>query len=336
MHLGQEIYLFFNKYGAFGLVGIIVSMMIMTLIIYKVLKISCKNSDIKTYSNFIDKIMDGKKKDSKFNITTIIQNVINIFLLITFYIMIAGFAAYFKQEFGFNQIIGSVIIAIFCYITFNKDINGIIKVNSLVVPAIIGLIILLGIGQGKEIKVTNLIFENSNWKWVISGILYASYNSILLIPMLISLKKQIREEKHIKIISIICMIILIVLSVVIFLLIETIENPENIELPLVYIAGSLKSVYKYLYGVVILSAIFTTAISAGYGFLNNVSKNKKEYLYLNLFICVSSVLVSNIGFSNLISYLYPVFGVLGIVQIFYICKFVGADDSVRPKREKNV
>jgi len=68
----------------------------------------------------------------------------------------------------------------------------------------------------------------------------------------------------------------------------------------------------------------------------NVSKNKKEYLYLNLFICVSSVLVSNIGFSNLISYLYPVFGVLGIVQIFYICKFVGADDSVRPKREKNV
>ena len=116
------------------------------------------------------------------------------------------------------------------------------------------------------------------------------------------------------------MIILLVLSIIIFLLIETIKKPENIEMPLVYIAGNLKAIYKYLYGIVILSSIFTTAISAGYGFLNNVSKNKKMYSYLNLFICTSSILVSNIGFSNLINYLYPIFGVLGIVQIFFIIK----------------
>lgn len=311
---GQEIYLFFNKYGALGLVGIIISMLTLAFIIYKVLKIAYKNNDINTYSDFTDEIMAKK------NITVIIQNVINIFLIISFYIMIAGFAAYFKQEFGINTIIGSAVIAMFCYITFNKDINGVIKVNSFVVPAIIGLIILLGFWQVDEIKNTNLLFEASNLNWAISGVLYASYNSILLIPMLISLKKCIKEEKQIKTIAIICMIILFVLSAVIFLLIETIKSPENIEMPLVYIAGNLKAIYKYLYGVVILSAIFTTAISAGYGFLNNVTKNRKSYSYLNLFICVSSVLVSNIGFSNLISYLYPIFGVLGIVQIFYICK----------------
>lgn len=316
LHLGQEIYLFFNKYGGWGLVGILISMMVLAFIIYKVLKISYKNADINTYSKFVEKIMAKKY------ITIIIQNVINIFLIISFYIMVAGFATYFKQEFGMNMLVGSSIIALFCYITFNKDISGIIKVNSFVVPAIIGLIVLLGFSQTEEIKNINLIFHDNNFKWGISGILYASYNSILLIPMLINLKKQIKEEKHIKIISIVCMIILLVLSIIIFLLIETIENPENIEMPLVFIAGNLKTVFKYLYGIVILSSIFTTAISAGYGFLNNVTKNKKAYSYLNLFICSSSILVSNIGFSNLINYLYPIFGILGIVQIFFIIKHI--------------
>lgn len=314
LHLGQEIYLFFNKYGGWGLAGIIISLLILAFIIYKVLKISYRNSDINTYSNFINKIM------SKKNITTIIQNVINMFLIISFYIMVAGFATYFKQEFGINIFLGSSTIAIFCYVTFNKDISGVIKVNSFVVPAIIGLIVLLGITQMDNIQNTKLIFDDFTFNWGVSGILYASYNSILLIPMLISLKNGVKEEKHIKIISIVCMIILLVLSIVIFLLIETIENPENIEMPLVYIAGNLKVIYKYLYGIVILSSIFTTAISAGYGFLNNVAKNKKVYSYLNLFICTSSILVSNIGFSNLINYLYPIFGVLGMVQIIFIIK----------------
>lgn len=316
LHHGQEIFVFFNKYSAWGVIGIIISMFIMTSIIYKVLLITYKNNDINTYSNFIDKII-GKKQ-----ITIILQNVINMFLIISFYIMIAGCGAYFKQEFGISTFLGSLVIAIFCYITFNKDINGIIKVNSLVVPSIIILIMLLGFSKTSEIKVMNLILTNNSWNWVISGILYASYNSILLIPMLISLKKQIKEQKYIKIISIICMIILLVLSAIIFLLIETIETPENIEMPLVYIAESLKVMYRYLYGIVILSSIFTTAISAGYSFLNNVTKNKKTYSYLNLLICASSIIISNIGFSNLINYLYPIFGVLGIVQIFFIMKHI--------------
>jgi len=314
LHLGQEIYLFFNKYGGCGLIGIIISIIIIAFIIYKVLKVSYKNKDINTYLNFINKILP------KNNVGIIVQNIINMFLIISFYIMIAGFGTYFKQEFGINTLLGSIAIAVFCYITFNNDINGIIKVNSFVVPAIISLIVLLGFSQTNKIQSANLNFISNSATWIISGILYASYNSILLIPILISLKKQIKEEKHIKSISIICMIILIVLSAVIFLLIETIQNPENIEMPLVYIAGNLKPIYKYLYGIVILSAIFTTAISAGYGFLNNVSKNKKSYSYLNLFICSSSILVANIGFSNLINYLYPIFGVLGIVQIFFIIK----------------
>lgn len=74
-------------------------------------------------------------------------------------------------------------------------------------------------------------------------------------------------------------------------------------------------IFKFLYGFVILSAIFTTAISAGYSFLENSAKNQKQYFYFAIFICVVSIFCSNFGFSNLLNLLYPILGYLGLVQI---------------------
>lgn len=37
-------------------------------------------------------------------------------------------------------------------------------------------------------------------------------------------------------------------------------------------------------------------------------------------MCVSAPLVSNVGFSNLVGFLYPIFGFLGIIQILILLK----------------
>lgn len=74
-------------------------------------------------------------------------------------------------------------------------------------------------------------------------------------------------------------------------------------------------IFKYLYGLVILAAIFTTAISTGYSFLENISKNKKQYFYYAVFICVIGIFCCNFGFSFLLNLLYPILGYLGLFQI---------------------
>ena len=94
----------------------------------------------------------------------------------------------------------------------------------------------------------------------------------------------------------------------------------KIEMPAVYASGNLGLVYKYLYGIIIIGAIITTAISSAYGFLNNVSKTKEKYLKNNLLICLVSIFVSFLGFSNLVNNLYPVFGILGLLQLLFIFK----------------
>ena len=57
------------------------------------------------------------------------------------------------------------------------------------------------------------IFEN----WFITSILYASYNCVLLIPVLISIKELIKNPQNIKYISIIVSEIVIILLITVFL-----------------------------------------------------------------------------------------------------------------------
>ena len=157
--------------------------------------------------------------------------------------------------------------------------------------------------------------------WIISSILYASYNSVTLISMLIPMKKYINSKKNIIFISLMCMIIIFVLALIIYSLIDTINGDiSKIDLPVVYAVGKFGEMYKYLYGVIIISAITTTAISSAYGFLNNISDTQKKYKRYNLLICITSVFVAFIGFSNLVNILYPLFGFLGLVQLIFILK----------------
>ncbi len=93
---------------------------------------------------------------------------------------------------------------------------------------------------------------------------------------------------------------------------------QNIELPIIYIANTLGIWGKYVYGIVVLIAIFTTAVSSGYGFLINITKTRKKYLIIAGIICAVSIFVGQIGFSNLINVLYPIFGYLGIIQIIFL------------------
>jgi len=51
--------------------------------------------------------------------------------------MIAGFGAYLQQEFNLNSIIGSSILAILCLILFKTNVNGLVKVNEILIPILI-------------------------------------------------------------------------------------------------------------------------------------------------------------------------------------------------------
>lgn len=189
-------------------------------------------------------------------------------------------------------------------------------------PILIIFIIILALKNINIYENINLkMTETSLIKSIYSAIIYSSYNSITLIPIVISTKKYLKNKTQIIITSILVIIILIILATSIYGLILKIDlDIKELELPTVYTAGMFGNIYKYIYGGIILVAIFTSCISAGYSILENYIEKPKKYKAIAIILCISSVLVSNIGFSNLINLLYPVFGLLGLVQIIIILK----------------
>ena len=103
LHHGKEIYLFFGQYQKYGLIGIFISSILMGIIIYKVCTLAQKNN-IKNYQEFLDCLLQSH------TIKTITEFIIQTFLLISFYIMVAGFSAYFSQEWQLPNYVGTIII----------------------------------------------------------------------------------------------------------------------------------------------------------------------------------------------------------------------------------
>lgn len=315
MRHGQEIYLFFGKYQTAGIIGILVSSILMGILIYKIFTIS-KKENIENYEQLIHHFGLSER------LKQVIQIIMNLFLLISFYVMVAGFSAYFSQEWQIPSYIGTAIIVILCYKIFMGNIETLMKVNTLLVPILMLAIIFLTYkNQSAILLPLYSVSKGTMVEAMAKAIIYTSYNSIVLIPMLLSLSKWIKKKTDITIISVVCIILLTLLALSVFALLQTIDiDISKIELPTIYIAGQMNKTYQILFGVVILASIYTSAISAGYGFLEKYKVNKKQYKTKVILLCSIAFFVSKIGFTTLVGLLYPICGILGLLQMMLILK----------------
>ena len=71
-----------------------------------------------------------------------------------------------------------------------------------------------------------IIIQNKG-NWFITSILYASYNCVLLIPILISIKGLLKKSKDIRHVAIIVSLILITLLTIVYLFLINIDVDIN-------------------------------------------------------------------------------------------------------------
>ena len=308
---GKEIYIFFARFGEYGKIGILLSGIITGSIVYSCFKIANKNN-IENNSKFMKEI----------NAPHILYNIVNVFLLISFYIMISGFAGFFKQELGVSVYITSGILSVLLYFVLIKKIDGIVKLNTIIAPVLILVLIYIGVKYGIK-KEHVAIIKQDFFSAIFNSILYASYNSIVLIPILVSLRKYIDSKKIDIQVSVFTTIIAILVTLGICGVLQknNVDINKN-DLPIIRIIDN--RVEKYIYSATIEVAIFTSAISAGYGVLENLSENtkinRKKYKTIVAFMCLIGIPISEIGFGRLVNTMYPLFGALNIIQIGLILK----------------
>ena len=310
---GKEVFNFFTIYSFNGLISIFIFSFLLFLLINKCLNIKA-NLQINSYNEFILYL----EKKYKFFSHKIYLIIINIFLASSFYIMIAALSSLFDYQFNITKFFTITWCIIICFFIFyKKNINFIYIINSILMPILILFIISLCCFN---INLNNISCNEINngcniFYAIFMGLLYFSYNSLLLIPIVFDLK--INEKNNNFKMSIIFSLIILLLTFLINLLLLSFYNlVYDLELPILFISNSSIKIFSYLYFFIILSAIFTTLISSGYSFVNTFNENNFKiklilFLLFAFIFCVFS-------FSSLINFLYPLFGLLGLGQIFLI------------------
>jgi len=311
---GKEIFNFFTCYSFYGIISIFIFSLLLFLLIYKCLNIKT-NLNLKSYNEFIFYL----EKKYKFFNHNFFLFIINVFLSSSFYIMTNAFSSLFDYQFNIAKITTIVITISICYFIFyKKNINFIYIINSILMPILIIFIISLCLFNTNLNNINfNTINNNYNIIYAIfMGLLYFSYNSLLLIPIVFDLKTNTNKKKNFKISLIYSLVILLITFLINLLLLSFYNLIYNLELPLLYISNSSIKIFSFLYFFIILSAIFTTMISSGYSFINNFNKNNFK-IKLIIFLLFSFVFCF-FSFSDLINFFYPIFGLIGFVQIFLI------------------
>lgn len=313
---GKEMFNFFTIFNLYSFVSIFVFSLLLFFLIFKCINIK-KNNNLNSYSDFL---LYLEKKYKYFN-SKFFLFIINIFLASSFYIMIIALAALFNYQFNIEKYIVVFISIFICFnIFYNKNIDFIYIINRILMPILILFMLLLCYFNINIDNIFSVSLTTNNYSILYAitiGLIYFSYNSLLLIPIVFDLEINYNKSNiSFKISFIYSLIIFILIFFINLLLLCFYSSIYNIELPILYICNNSLKIFLYFYFFIVLSAIFTTMISSGYTFVNNF-KEKNYTLKLLIFLLFSFIFCF-FSFSDLINFFYPIFGIIGFIQIFLI------------------
>lgn len=305
---GKEIVSFFNKFSNMGIVGIGLSSLLFGITIFAIMSIS-KNVDVSEFKELV-------------NNNRLIVFIMKAFSFVCFCIMLSGISTFLNKQYSINFWFGTSFFGAVCFIFFLLKFSGLEKINYFLVPIILLGIVLINFKTYNNIEnvVIDYTYKNTHnllKNWFQAALLYAGYNSILLLPILLEMKNYLFSKKQILCISCLTALLIFLVALLMYFALNN-YYPDVIysEMPILLITKSINKFLSHYYSIIVIMAIFTTAFSAGYVFLR--LNKEKHYFRNNVLMCASGVVLAKVGFANLVDVCFPIFGYIGILQIFYI------------------
>lgn len=308
---GQEITQFFSTYGYKSFIGIIICTAIYIIMEIVIIKLSIKHN-LSSYKGLIALVSPGF-------LGKVTDYLTGFFLICSAAIILAGSGALFKQYFGVTKWVGILLMVSISLITLLRDTKGLVEVNSFIVPClifIISTIFFLYIYLNGSFAHTN--FKNYlGYKkhWEISCLLYAGFNILCSSGVLVPLSIEMKDKRNLILGTALGSIVLgILCSMLNLMLIQNMPNIFKYDIPLLYIANSFGPIIELMLLIIIWFEMFSTEVSDIY----SLGKTLKETINLSykksvILILSIAIPISQIGFSKLIRFLYPGFGVVSLV-----------------------
>lgn len=317
---GQEISQFFTTYGLKGFIGIVLCPIIYIFVGYMIVELSISYK-LKSYNQLINLVSPGILGKATDWIT-------GLFLLSSAAIILAGSGALLHQFFGISRWVGIIIMASISLMTLLRNTQGLIEINSFIVPSLVTLIVTLFVlyyffGTTGDVLLNLNKSYNYKTHWFISTLLYGGFNILCCSGVLVPFSSEMGEKKLVFKGIILGSVILAVLSFMInFMLMLNIPYIFNYEIPLLYIANRFGRGLQFCLLIIILCEMFSTEVSDIYSIAKTLEqKFKISYNSGVIIVILLSLPISQIGFVKLINVLYPSFGIISLFFIFQCSSF---------------
>ncbi|WP_454190461.1 YkvI family membrane protein [Paenibacillus sp. Marseille-Q7038] len=314
---GQEILQFFSEYGKWATLTIVLSSILFIWLGTKMMLIA-HDSGAHSYEDLNRKLF-GEKVGKWISFFT-------LFVLIGVNsVMLAGAGSVFVEHLHLTYQTGLIITLIGTYLLLGRGIKAILQMNSVIVPFMLLLSLMILISTIQHPSASNFIRlepDRSMFATWLSPLLYTSFNLAMAQAILVPLGSQLKDRNVIKYggmiggIGIGCMLMTAHFAISAYM-----PGIRQFEIPMGSIAFALGAAIQIVYIVLIFLEIFSTFVADIYGITLQVRQHiQVSPKLITLLIMLTCYLVSQFGFSSLLSILYPVYGLLAIIWVFHLIK----------------
>ena len=309
---GQEIVQFFVSYGDKGAAGAVLATVLFAafggMLLY-----TAHRQKINNYQNMLAYLFGSR-------LGIAVDFMLAIFLFMGMSTMLSASGAVFYEHLYLPKYAGILLAYVMVVIALAAGKKSLIFSYNLLVPLkIILLLIISGyialfFGESQITFSTADLHATGQNAWVLSSLLYVAYNFSLAMVVLTeyqsvsSIGDGIRGAVYGGVI--LGMLVLLNYTA----LSKFLPTVIHYQVPMLYIAGQVSPLAKYVYTLVLWVGILTTAIANAYGFAQRFAKFTGLDYAVCLIACMTLALpVATQSFSSLVNRVYPIFGILGIL-----------------------
>lgn len=229
----------------------------------------------------------------------------------------------------------SLIVLIIALVIVRHGLKGLIHITSLLVPAVIlFLLIICGLTLSENFVLHSGISSVSRFGFAYSAfncLLYVAFNMLLSAAVLTSAGKGL-NSKQINTASVIAAIIITAIMGMLLISCRLFyPQIQGMDMPTIFLAEKVSGLAANIAVLIIGTAIFITLISSLYPLNNYLSGFVENKFLRDIGVGLTAYLLSRMGFSYIVEYIYPLQGVIGIV---FIIMCVHHLFSLRKERNK--
>jgi len=312
---GQEILQFFTRFGSLAALSIVLTTLLIGWLGTKILLMS-REIGAASYED-LNRYLFGDRAGRWISLLS----MLNLFSVSA--VMLAGAGSVFHEQLGLSYNIGLALTMIATLLLLSRGISSIMAVNSLVVPVMLVytvIVVIVTSTQPTAGSWLSLSSAESPLKMIAYAFLYVAGNLALAQAVLVPIGSRIQDRVVLHVGGWLGGLgIGFMLLAGHFALSAHMPGILRFEIPMGHTVAILGSTIQMLVLFVIFAEIFTTLLSDVYGLTLQIRQHTGWNPLLTIaLILIACYFISQIGFSRLLSVLYPLFGLISLLWLAMI------------------